>query len=119
MTLRQALVRILVTVAGLLAPVLGAVVIHYSIRKTHPRTSRFANLMSLAGFAFWGTSFARDWLDDRLVAGILGALGMIATDLSIRLARTIPHEPEPVTLSSPAPPNEELTPTATASSLVE
>ena len=119
MTFRQALVRVLVTMAGLLAPVLGAIVIHYSIRKTHPRTSRFANLMSLAGFAIWGHSFAREWIDDRLLASVLGALGMIATDLSIRLARTTPREPEPVTLSSPSPPDEALKPPATPGTLAE
>ena len=94
MQARVALSRSLVVAATLLAPLVGGAIIYYSLRKTHPRTADFANLMSVAGFAVWYGSW--DWppLDSRPVLFILGALGVIATNLSIRVTRTTDYEPE-------------------------
>ena len=117
---RQLLARVLVTVSAVLT-LIGAAVVYYSLRDTHPRTARWANLMSVAGFAFWNTSAAIEWLRhaDKLEVAVLGALGALITPLSIRFTRTTPYEPEPVTIHSAPPPNEELKPTATPSNLVE
>src|SRR5438128_1160285 len=118
---RTTVYRALVVVATILAPVLGGAVIYYSLRKTHPRTARFANLMSVAGFIAWNTVVPWDWArhDGRVLVGILGSIGLIATELSIRLIRNTEDGSEPVTTTVASPPNEELKPTATPSSLVE
>jgi hypothetical protein len=117
---RQLLARGLVTVSAFLT-LIGAAVVYYSLRDTHPRTARWANLMSLVGFVFWSTPEATEWLlhAGKVEAAVLGALGVLVTPLSIRFARTTPFEPEPVTIHSAPPPDEELKPTASPSSLVE
>ena len=117
---RQLLARGLVSAAAFLT-LIGAAVVYYSLRDTHPRTARWANLMSLVGFAFWSTPAATEWFmhAGKLPVALLGALGVVLVPLSIRFARTTPYEPEPVTIHSAPPPVEELKPTATADSLVE
>jgi len=117
---RQLVARVLVSVSALLT-LIGAAIVYYSLRDTHPRTARWANLMSLVGFAFWSTSAATQWLlhAGRLEVAVLGALGALITPLSIRFARTTPYEPEPVTIHSAPPPNEELKPAASQNSLVD
>ena len=103
----------------MLTPLLGGAVIYYSVRKTHPKTAAFANSMSALGFLAWALVVWRWHLDDdRLLLGILGALGMIATDISIRLIRRSEPELDQIAIAD-APPNEELKPTATPSSLVK
>jgi hypothetical protein len=98
---RQLLARGLVTVSAFLT-LIGGAVVYYSLRDTHPRTARWANLMSLAGFVFWSTPAVTEWFlhGGKFEAAVLGALGVLLTPLSIRFVRTTPDEPEPVTIHS-------------------
>lgn len=86
---RTWIARLLVVLATMLTPVLGGAIIYYSLRKSHPKTADFANLMSVAGFAAWlsiaYTSWARS--DGRVLLAVLGGIGAVATDLGIRMTR--------------------------------
>jgi hypothetical protein len=98
MSNRKALARLAVVAAVTLTPLIGGAVIYYSLRRTHPRTADFGNLMSVAGFALWiGAPFwnlAR--VEYRILLTTLGALGVLATSLAIRLTRqTAPEFPAP------------------------
>jgi hypothetical protein len=117
---RQLLARALVTVSAFLT-LIGAAIVYYSLRDTHPRTARWANVMSVAGLAYWSTPAAREWLfhAGKLEVAVLGALGALITPLSIRFARTTPYEPEPMTIHSAPLPIEDLKPTASPGSLAE
>ena len=108
---RQLLARVLVTLSAFLT-IIGAAIVYYSLRDTHPRTARWATLMSLAGFVLWNTDPATQWLlhAGKLEVALLGALGALVTPLSIRFARTTPNEPEPVTIHSGPQPDELRTP---------
>jgi hypothetical protein len=86
---RKVLARLMVIAATTLTPLVGGAVVYYSLRKTHPKTADFGNLMSVAGFALW--SGATFWdlsrVDHRIVLTALGAFGLLATNLAIRLTR--------------------------------
>jgi hypothetical protein len=113
-----ALHRPFVVAATMLAPILGGAFIYYSVRKTHPKTADFANAVSGLGFLAWGyTVWAWQPEGGRLVLGLLSALGLIATDISIRLIRHAPPEIEPT--ADVAPADEELKPRTSSGTLVE
>ncbi|MEX2177740.1 MAG: hypothetical protein WD801_03460 [Gemmatimonadaceae bacterium] len=99
----------LVVSATMLTPLLGGAIIYYSLRRTHPRTAHFANLMSVAGFAAWNAVVFWDWAraDGRFLFGILGLLGVVSTELAIRVTRQTEEEAEQATTVA-APPNGEL-----------
>jgi hypothetical protein len=94
---RTSLARWLVVVATMLTPLVGGAIIYYSVRKSHPRTADFANLMSVAGFAAWTAVMYTEWArhDGRVILGILGAVGVITTDLAIRATRRTERESQP------------------------
>lgn len=83
--------------------------IYYSLRRTHPRIADFANLMSVAGFAAWNAVLFWDWAraDGRFLLGILGMLGLVATELAIRVTRQTEEEGEQATTVA-GPPTGEL-----------
>jgi hypothetical protein len=103
------LARALVVVATMLTPLLGGAIIYYSLRKSHPKTADFANLLSVVGFAAWSALFYTDWArsDGRVVLGVLGAIGALATDFAIRVTRRSEHEEQRAPAAT-APSNGEL-----------
>jgi hypothetical protein len=107
---RKTLSRALVVLATTLTPLLGGAFIYYSLRKTHEETADFANLMSVAGLAAWTSVMYSDWArhDGRIFLAILGSLGVIASELAVRLTRTLPAESAQVSQQGATPPNEEL-----------
>jgi hypothetical protein len=93
---RGTLSRFLVVLATMLTPLIGGAFIYYSLRKTHPRTADFANLLSVAGFAAWTSVMYSDWArhDGRVLLAVLGSLGVIASELAVRISRSLAPECE-------------------------